>query len=106
MVTSLVRETAIGKACAMALVLGAMPAICQTGAKAPPVSFHVIGYISKFDEPVGMAEASPGLFFAMAGTTPPAVLSITAEGKKTVITTFPENDNLASVRRIGAPELL
>jgi uncharacterized repeat protein (TIGR03803 family) len=77
-------------------------AIAATVACAPgQVAFRPIAYMDRLGQPVGISEASPGVFYFETGLTA-AALSITAEGAKTVLTTFPPGTNLASMLIGGA----
>ena len=66
---------------------------------ASPVTLHVIANMSRYPQPFGLAEGSPGLFYSTAGTL---IFSITSQGKKTALTTFPSGYNIQSQMVSGA----
>jgi len=85
-----------GMALALCAVLASMPL------SAGQPSFRVVSYMKTFDAPGGMIEGSPGLYYSEAGSSTKAVLSITPQGSKTILTTFPSGQNMLSLLVSGA----
>jgi len=55
---------------------------------AAQVTFHVVADMRQYSEPAGLTEPSPNLFYLQAGQ---AILSVTPEGKLTVLATAPSD---------------
>ena len=59
--------------------------------------------MNRLDQPGGIMEGSPGvLYFESGASSTAAVLSVTTEGSKTVIASFPSGNNFASSPVSGA----
>ena len=87
----------------IACALAGRSAYGQTHASAAPVvKFRVIDLITHFDQPSGMTENYPGLFFSGAGSANPAVLTIATGGLETIVTIFPTGQNLVGTLVTGA----
>jgi uncharacterized repeat protein (TIGR03803 family) len=68
--------------------LGLCAIAMTVASEAAQATFHVISYTNQHPAPIGMVEGSPGLFYLATGTHP-VMLSITAQGAETVLTSFP-----------------
>lgn len=72
---------------------GVSLALCVIAASITPVegqaTFRVISYMNRLSQPVGLTEGSPGVFYSVAGGGPSAAFSITVQGAKTILATFP-----------------
>ncbi len=83
--------------CALALALG--HAACQ------PV-FHVISSLNGYQQPGGIIEGSPGVFYSLAsvaGTGTQLVFSITAQGSMATLASFPgSQENIQSLPVSGS----
>jgi hypothetical protein len=77
------------------LVLG-MIAESMTSASAQ-VTFRVITYVNQLQQPMGITEGSPGVFYSVGGSANRAVFSITAQGVKTVLAGFPASHGITPV---------
>jgi uncharacterized repeat protein (TIGR03803 family) len=77
-------------------------ALCVVAAAAPPVAgqpvFRVVSYVNNLDQPAGMVEGSPGVFYSEAGQSGPhAAISITAAGTTTTLATVRSPDQIPSL---------
>jgi hypothetical protein len=66
-------------------VLCAIAILANTPSAAGQATFRVVSYMNYLDQPGGMVEGSPGVFYSEAGTSTHAVLSITTQGSKTIL---------------------
>jgi uncharacterized repeat protein (TIGR03803 family) len=76
-------------------------ALCLVAANAAAAAgepaFRVISYMNELDQPAGMLQGAPGVFYSEAGQSGPHVaLSITAEGQRTTLATIHSPDQLPS----------
>jgi uncharacterized repeat protein (TIGR03803 family) len=76
--------------------------LCLAAAAAPPEDgppvFRVVHYLNGLDQPAGMIEGSPGVFYSEAGQSGPHVaLSITADGKKVDLASVHSPDQVPSL---------
>lgn len=67
-------------------------ALCAVAAGAPPIAgqpaFRVVSHMNNLDQPAGIVQGSPDVFYSEAGQSGPHVaLSITAEGSQTALAT-------------------
>jgi uncharacterized repeat protein (TIGR03803 family) len=74
------------------LITGLLLALCVVAAGAPPAAgqpaYRVVSYMNNLDQPAGMVEGFPDVFYSEAGQSGPhAVLSITVEGSQTTLAT-------------------
>lgn len=67
----------------------ALCAVVAGMASAAGQAFHVISYMSKYDGPRGLIEGSPGVLYSESGSSNEATLSITTQGSKTILSSFP-----------------
>jgi uncharacterized repeat protein (TIGR03803 family) len=76
-------------------------ALCSAAASiasAGQASFRIVSYMDKYDQPAGLAEGSPGVFYGVAGASSTAVaFSVTPQGAKAVLTSFPSGYNIQSL---------
>jgi uncharacterized repeat protein (TIGR03803 family) len=80
------------------LYLAASKIVC-----AGQASFRIVSYMDKYDQPAGLAEGSPGLFYGVAGASSTAVaFSVTSQGSKVVLTSFPGGRNIQSLFVAGS----
>lgn len=76
--------------------------LCVAAAGAPaavaqPV-FRVVSYLNDMDQPAGMIQGAPGVFYSEAGQSGPhVVLSITADGQKTTLASVQSPDQIPSL---------
>jgi len=60
--------------------------------------FRVVYYMHDFDQPAGMVQGEPGVFYSEAGQSGPhAALSITADGHQTTLATIQSPDQIPSL---------
>ncbi len=79
----------------LALIAGALHAVCQTP---PAAQYRIVSYLYTWGPALGeLVEGTPGVFYFTARSNPRAVLSITSQGAKSVLTTFPPPAQLPSV---------
>lgn len=56
---------------------------------ATTAQFRVLHYMNSYDQPAGMTEGAPGVFYSRSGSAYQAALSITTQGSMTVLAKFP-----------------
>jgi hypothetical protein len=75
--------------------------LCMIAANIPPVwgqaTFWVVTSMNRYGQPAGLIEGSPGVFYSQAGSSTEAALSVTAQGSKVILATFPSGDNIQSL---------
>ena len=81
---------------------GFLATLCGMGAGAPPAAsqatFRVVSYMNGYNQPTGLTEGSPGVFYGVATIAPSGVgaaFSVTAQGATTTLTSFPANYNVS-----------
>jgi uncharacterized repeat protein (TIGR03803 family) len=75
------------------LYLAASKIVC-----AGQASFRIVSYMDKYDQPAGLTEGSPGVFYGIAGVSSTAVaFSVTPQGSKSVLASFPSGYNIGSL---------
>jgi len=85
------------------LYLLALPLLlADAGWPADQATFRVIAYMDRYDQPIGIIEGSPGVFYSESGN---AVLSVTTQGSKTILANFPNNAVLLSLAVAGSDGL-
>jgi len=69
------------------LVTSIATLLCAAGiaSAAGQVSFRIVSYMYTYGQPSGIVEGSPGVFYFIAGTAPFVALSVTSEGKNTLL---------------------
>ena len=65
-------------------------------------TFRVVAYMSRYDQPAGLTEGSPGTFYGVAGSSQTVTFSVTRQGTKTILSSFPSGYNLESIPVSGA----
>ncbi len=75
------------------LALCAITAIANAG----QVSYRIVAYMDKYDQPAGLVEGTPGLFYGVAGAYTTVGFSTTPQGSMTVLTSFPSGYNVQSL---------
>jgi hypothetical protein len=65
-------------------------------------TFRVVAYMNQYDQPQGILEGSPGVFYSQSGSATTVVLSITAQGVKTILASFKIGYSLPSLLVSGA----
>jgi hypothetical protein len=74
--------------------------LCLVGADAAfgdSVSYRIVAYMDKYDQPAGLTEGSPGVFYGTAGSYSPVGFTITPQGAMTVVTQFPTGYHFGSL---------
>jgi len=80
------------------LLLGSLACIAgQVTAYAGSGSFRIVKYMDKYDQPAGLVEGTPGVFYGIVGSVTTVGFSITPQGSMTVLTSFPSGDNVESL---------
>ena len=79
----------------VSLILCAVAA-CMTSASAQ-VTFRVVSYLNQLQQPIGITEGSPGVLYSNGGWPNRAVFSVTTQGSKTVLASFPSGHGVAPV---------
>jgi uncharacterized repeat protein (TIGR03803 family) len=83
------------------LQIGVSLALCVTAtriASGSQASFRIVSYMDKYDQPVGLIEGSPGVFYGVAGASSTFVgFSVTPQGTKTILASFPSGYNIGSL---------
>ena len=51
-------------------------------------SFRIVAYLNEYNQPGGLMEGSPGVFYSLAGS-PSVAFSVTTRGLQTVLAKFP-----------------
>jgi uncharacterized repeat protein (TIGR03803 family) len=76
-------------------------ALCVAAGAAPGAgkpAFRVVSYMNNLDQPAGIVQGAPGVFYSEAGQSGPhAVISITAEGSQTTLTTVVSPSQIPSL---------
>src|ERR1039457_5591556 len=71
--------------------------LCTVAACTPSASaqatFRVVSYVNQLQQPVGITEGSPGVFYSFGGSIQ-SVFSVTTQGSKTVLASFPSGHNI------------
>ncbi len=83
------------------MVLGALT-LEPTAAAAAQVNFQIITYMSGLDQPAGVTEGSPGVFYSTSGAITGALLSLNLKGQKKVLESFPSGYAIESEVVSGA----
>jgi len=52
-------------------------------------TFRVLTYMYQYDQPEGILEGSPGLFYSESGSATPVALTVTASGTKAILASIP-----------------
>jgi len=60
--------------------------------------FRVLSYMNRYDQPVGIIEASTGVFYSNAGAIHPVVFSFDAGGTKTILAAFAPGEHVLGQR--------
>jgi len=87
--TTLLRRLHVGRL----LVLCAAGAISAAG----PAAFRVVYNLQGYDQPAGIIEGSPGVFYSIAGSGPSIAFSVTSQGRQTVLGTIPKGNLFQSL---------
>jgi uncharacterized repeat protein (TIGR03803 family) len=82
-------------------LLFALSVIAGT-ADAGKVSYRIVAYMDKYDQPAGFVEGSPGVFYGISGSVTHVGFSITTQGLITILATFPSGHNVESLFVAGS----
>jgi uncharacterized repeat protein (TIGR03803 family) len=52
-------------------------------------SFRIVSYMYQWGPPIGLTEGSPGIFYSFGGSAQQAAFSMTTQGTKLILATFP-----------------
>lgn len=96
------REVRLPIALAVLLFSSSLSPAAAESPAAAPAAYRVISYMKQFNQPFGLAEMSPGLFYTAVGSPSPLVFTITSQGVKTSITSFPSGHYIDGLMVSGA----
>jgi hypothetical protein len=54
-----------------------------------PVTFRAVTNMNRYDQPFGLIEGSPRIFYVVSGFKPAAALSVSTQGSKVTLASFP-----------------
>lgn len=80
--------------CRAAVLLAAVSA--ASSAWAGPAAYRVVAYLDKYDQPSGLVEGSPGVFYSVAGSSIHAAFAVTSAGETTTLASFPSGYHIGS----------
>jgi uncharacterized repeat protein (TIGR03803 family) len=60
-------------------------------------TFRIVANMNRYDQPAGLIEGSPGVFYGIAGSAQGVTFSVTTQGSITILSSFPSGDTLESV---------
>ena len=91
---------------AMFFPTGPLLILCATFAStifaASPPTFRVVyNMTGGYDQPGGVIEGSPGVFYSIAGSGPSIAFSLTSQGSQTILGTFPNPSSFQSLLASG-----
>lgn len=81
----------ITRLCCAIVLLAAAPA-----SWAGPAGYRIVAYLDKYDQPSGLVEASPGVFYGVAGSDTNVAFSVTSAGVMTTLAGFPRGYHIGS----------
>jgi uncharacterized repeat protein (TIGR03803 family) len=73
--------------------LSACAAAIGAGSDGTP-AFRVISYMDRYDQPVGIVEGAPGIFYSNAGASPPVAFSFNRQGAITILAKFSSGEHI------------
>jgi len=79
---------------------GASLVLCAIAAGAAGTTepaFRIISYLNRLGQPAGMTEGTSGVFYVISSNQPQSAFSVTGQGSKTVVGSFPSGNHIQSV---------